>query len=209
MTISSQWIHSGPTENRTPKTTRPPGNCRVASYRDSAPERIRTSDLVLRRHALYPTELRARGANGKRISRVLSPVARRRTIYLGRRSPAASSGLPGTLATRATSRPCLALHRVGFTVPRPLPGRAVGSYPTVSPLPVLPKGPSAVCSLWHFPSPCGARALPGTLPCGARTFLDRRGDGRGPHCFPSCQTANAAIASECAREDSNLKPSDP
>src|SRR5690606_16110878 len=34
------------------------------------------------------------------------------------------------------------------------------------------RGPSAVCSLLHFPSPCDARALPGTLPCGARTFLD-------------------------------------
>ena len=32
--------------------------------------------------------------------------------------------------------------------------------------------PSAVYSLLHFPSPHGARALPGTLPCGARTFLD-------------------------------------
>jgi len=36
-----------------------------------------------------------------------------------------------------------------------------------------PEGPSAVYSLWHFPSPCDARALPGTLPCGARTFLRR------------------------------------
>ena len=32
--------------------------------------------------------------------------------------------------------------------------------------------PSAVCSLLHFPSPCGARALPGTKSCGARTFLE-------------------------------------
>ena len=47
------------------------------------------------------------------------------------------------------------------------------SYRTVSPLPVPPKRPSAVCSLLHFPSPFDARALPGTLPCGARTFLQR------------------------------------
>ena len=33
-------------------------------------------------------------------------------------------------------------------------------------------GPSAVCSLWHCPSPCDARPLAGTLPCGARTFLE-------------------------------------
>ena len=29
----------------------------------------------------------------------------------------------------------------------------------------------AVCFLWPCPSPCGAQALPGSLPCGARTFL--------------------------------------
>ena len=49
---------------------------------------------------------------------------------------------------------------------------AVRSYRTLSPLPVLPGEPSAVCSLLHFPSPCDARPLAGTLPCGARTFLD-------------------------------------
>jgi hypothetical protein len=48
---------------------------------------------------------------------------------------------------------------------------AVRSYRTVSPLPDLLAEPSAVCSLLHFPSPRGAQALPGTLPCGARTFL--------------------------------------
>jgi len=55
-------------------------------------------------------------------------------------------------------------------------GRPVRPYRTLSPLPV-PRGeagPSAVCSLLHFPSPHDARALPGTLPCGARTFLRRR-----------------------------------
>ena len=45
------------------------------------------------------------------------------------------------------------------------------SYRTVSPLPVPLSRPSAVYSLLHFPSPYDARALPGTLPCGARTFL--------------------------------------
>jgi len=44
---------------------------------------------------------------------------------------------------------------------------AVSSYLAFSPLPH--KG--AVCFLLHFPSPCGARALPGILPCGVRTFL--------------------------------------
>jgi len=36
-----------------------------------------------------------------------------------------------------TGRPAayVALHRIGFFVPRPLLARAVGSYPTFSPLP--------------------------------------------------------------------------
>ena len=32
-------------------------------------------------------------------------------------------------------------------------------------------GEGAVCFLWHFPSARADRALPGILPCGARTFL--------------------------------------
>jgi AraC-like DNA-binding protein len=49
---------------------------------------------------------------------------------------------------------------------------AVGSYPTVSPLPWLAlRLPRAVCFLWPSPSPRGAQALPGSLPFGARTFL--------------------------------------
>jgi len=34
-------------------------------------------------------------------------------------------------------------------------------------------GSSAVYFLWHFPSACAAQALPGTLPYGARTFLQK------------------------------------
>jgi len=48
---------------------------------------------------------------------------------------------------------------------------AVRSYRTVSPLPDPLARPSAVCSLLHFPSARAAQALPGTLPCEARTFL--------------------------------------
>src|SRR5512134_2125072 len=36
----------------------------------------------------------------------------------------------------------------------------------------LTLGKRAVCSLWPCPSPRGAQVLPGSLPCGARTFLD-------------------------------------
>ena len=57
-------------------------------------------------------------------------------ISLGRRLPDASCSLPGARMGRAAPRSCLALLPVGFVVPRPFPARAVGSYPTVSPLPV-------------------------------------------------------------------------
>lgn len=47
---------------------------------------------------------------------------------------------------------------------------------------LIPFGPSAVCSLLHFPSDHSALALPGSLPCGVRTFLcpceQRRPDPR-------------------------------
>ena len=86
-------------------------------------------------------------------------------------------GLPGDTGPKGTGAidPSLRLTllRVGFTEPSRLPWMLVRSYRTVSPLPVPPKRPSAVYSLLHFPSPYDARALPGTLPCGARTFLPR------------------------------------
>ena len=59
----------------------------------------------------------------------------------------------------------------GLPCPEALSPRAVGSYPTVSPLPRTLAGRSAVCFLLHFPSAHAAQALPGTLPYEARTFL--------------------------------------
>lgn len=87
------------------------------------------------------------------------------TIPLVRPLPAGSSCLPGSAGAR---RPC------GRTRARSLfgiaPGGAchagavasppVGSYPTVSPLPI--RG-WAVCSLWRCPWGCPRRALPGTI----------------------------------------------
>ena len=46
----------------------------------------------------------------------------------------------------------------------------VRSYRTISP---LPRRTRAVSFLWHFPWGHPHRVLPGTLPCGARTFLQR------------------------------------
>jgi len=57
--------------------------------------------------------------------------------------------------------PCSVLHHAGFAVPPGLPRCAVGSYPTVSPLPVSRgAGPSAVCFLLHFPSGRLAASVP-------------------------------------------------
>ena len=108
-----------------------------------------------------------------------------RPFIWGAGRPAPHAAYPGILTRRATTLPYLALLRVGFAVPRRLPGRAVGSYPTVSPLPtarVKRAATWAVYSLWHFPSAFAARALPGTLPSGARTFLEprARAPARGP-----------------------------
>jgi len=66
----------------------------------------------------------------------------------------------------------LALLRVGFAV-RPLSPAARCALTAPFHPCLCPRGPSAVCSLLHFPSSLDARALPGTLPCGARTFLRR------------------------------------
>jgi hypothetical protein len=42
---------------------------------------------------------------------------------------------------------------------------------TLTPSTHLSAGLGAVSFLWPYPSPCGAQALPGSLPGGARTFL--------------------------------------
>ena len=63
--------------------------------------------------------------------------------------------------------------------------------------------PSAVYSLLHFPSPRDARALPGTLPCGARTFLDTLGC-RDPHSPPELSiTTNSPMTPDSRTEPRN------
>jgi len=83
---------------------------------------------------------------------------------------------PGTRSAlaelkRATSNvPYLALHPMGFAVPRRLRERAVGSYPTFSPLPVRrpdrdrPGCAQAVCFLWHCPSGRLTASPPACIP---------------------------------------------
>src|SRR6266487_592160 len=61
-------------------------------------------------------------------------------ISLGWLSPATSSGLPTARTTRAGSRCLLGLAPTGGYRAAPVTRRAVGSYPTVSPLPLNLQG---------------------------------------------------------------------
>ncbi len=54
---------------------------------------------------------------------------------------------------------------------RPVARLAVRSYRTISPLPTNPEEFVGGIFLLHFPSTRAAQALPGIVPCGARTFL--------------------------------------
>ncbi len=177
----------------------------------SAPEWIRTTDLRLRRPTLYPAELRARCARQRGRRNKPSSVSARAEgiISLGPALPTASCSLPGTVKPklRGAGRTS-SLHGLapgGVCRATSVASRAVRSYRTLSPLPVLPREPSAVCSLLHFPSPFGARALPGTLPCGARTFLDTR-RCRDPHSPP---TEVVNHAQERTRTSTPVKAPDP
>ena len=104
-----------------------------------------------------------------------------------------SSGMPvtGHLArpTRATSRkhrcrlpgvpPLFGLAPGGVCRAASVAGRAVGSYPTVSPLPdgfaARKRACPAVCFLWHFPWGRPRRTLSGTVSPWSPDFPHRRG----------------------------------
>ena len=120
------------------------------------------------------------------------PRPERAIIYLGRLSPAASSGLPvpmlgglpladlwkpgGPGAGRA--RYDLALHPVGFAGPPLSPGTPVRSYRTLSPLTAA----EAAAGLLSVARAVGAAQrdaafpLGSTVPCGVRTFLTAGAD---------------------------------
>ena len=107
------------------------------------------------------------------ISRVLCrPEGRWRSFLwtIRRRTPQAI--YPGTRRA-AVSFPYLILLRVGFAVPcgvSPARGALLPHRFTLATR--ILRCRSAVCSLLHFPSARAAQTLSGTLPYGARTFLD-------------------------------------
>ncbi len=74
--------------------------------------------------------------------------------------------------------------------------RAVSSYLTISPLPPAGRR-EAVCFLWRCPRGRPHRVLPGTLPCGARTFL------------PPRSGAGGRLASSGAIRDAGRSPGSP
>ena len=102
-------------------------------------------------------------------------------IHLGTPSPMCSSGLPGTF--RRATGPCLALLRVGFAEPPPLPATLVSSYLTVSPLPDRSETDRhrrcAFCCTFRRVSPPGSYPAPCPVESGlssTRGRLAPRGD---------------------------------
>lgn len=112
---------------------------------------------------------RRRGAKGGRRSRPISRVLSWAVIPLGAASPQRSSNLPGSNAGRAKGS-LFGLAPGGVCRTGLLPdSRCALTAPFH---PCRPSGEDVGgIFLLHFPSACAAQALPGTLPCGARTFL--------------------------------------
>jgi len=97
-------------------------------------------------------------------------LAARQSFLSAQRRRYAPATYPGT--TRAAlSFPYSVLLQVGFAVPVGCPTRGALLPHRFTLATHTLRCRSAVCSLLHFPSARAAQALPGTLPCGARTFL--------------------------------------
>ena len=137
------------------------------------------------------------------ISRVLCPASAGRsrhvrgaaTIHLRRRLPGASSDRTRGLAEPAVV-PLFGLAPGGVYLASRSPGcwRAL-----TSPFHLCRRFRAlAVYFLWHSPSGCPDRVLPGTVLCGARTFLDGSGSRRGcladsrPDSTPGSREPNPA-----------------
>ena len=115
-----------------------------------------------------------RGKVSRSISRVLSWTI----IHLRQVSPPACSDLPESTVGHSIWIPIWSCSGWGLPSPRLLPAARCALtapfHPCLCPFTEM-KRPSAVYSLLHFPWAHAPQVLPGTLPCGARTFLpDRR-----------------------------------
>ena len=76
-------------------------------------------------------------------------------------------GIPGCPRTRSRARPLFGVAPGGACRAGPVTSPAVGSYPTVSPLPPRTR---AVSSLWRFPWGYPRRTLSGTVASGSPDF---------------------------------------
>ena len=86
--------------------------------------------------------------------------------------PPPQAAYPGLITVRAAPCPLFGLAPGGVYSAPDVTTRAVGSYPTFSPLPLLNDSGGGMFSVaLSLTGKTGHRALPGTLPCGARTFL--------------------------------------
>ena len=136
------------------------------------PRRLRSTAFRIRRGP----DPRVRGDDGKKEeerSRPISRVLSWTVIPLGASSPIRSSNLPGGTAGRGIAS-LFGLAPGGVCRAGLLPDSRCALTAPFHPC-LCPRGPSAVCSLLHFPSARAAQALPGTVPCGARTFLGTPG----------------------------------
>ncbi len=119
-------------------------------------------------------------------------------IHLGPASPRTSGSQPGPAGGEAApgakgpARSLFGLAPGGACHAGPVARTAVGSYPTVSP---LPRWPGAVSSLWRYPSACAGRALPGAAAPWSPDF---------PRCAaprPSSHPHNARLGVERRRRN--------
>ncbi len=109
-------------------------------------------------------------------SRPLSRVLSWAVIPLGCASPRSSSDLPGSpcgphVAAKTPLASLFGLAPGGVCRAADVATRAVRSYRTISPLPSPLARRLGGIFLLHFPWARAPQALPGTVPCGARTFL--------------------------------------
>ncbi len=110
-------------------------------------------------------------------SRPVSRVLSRTVIPLGASSPIRSSSLPGPDAGHVM-RSLFGLAPGGVCRAGLLPGSRCALtapfHPCHASARLSAAGPFGGIFLLHFPSARAAQALPGTVPCGARTFLGTR-----------------------------------
>ena len=115
-------------------------------------------------------------ARGKWRSRPISRVLSWATIPLGAASPLRSSSLPGPDAGNVMGS-LFGLAPGGVCRAGRLPGSRCALTAPFHPCHARLATPFGGIFLLHFPSARAAQGLPGTVPCGARTFLDApRGD---------------------------------